>query len=524
VRFPMLVALVAMALSAACAKLVVVPVTDKLEGEGVFYALPKTVARVQLKVDRTVRTAAPYSRFAPIFAPDGRPACKEKEDSAEDLCKSPNPNQPPQNIAYSVEPGATFSTFGEPDPDNVYLVKFVGRGAIDQTLSMTWNEVGLLSAASAAVTNRTTDVVVSGLKLVAGVGTRAGLGSAGEARAAQANKCPETQTSYNDEWVLKILQANAAGEPVTKALVANYCDIPAGVRDESFHQKRDEELLDRATKAYILRVAPLADARSSVLKGGSTALDPIPLLNKLDSLIDEQLKALYLGSTATQVWDASFDIRDLDVGKESKVLAVETHKGICFDPTQLAPDAKPLPAGFVLIADKQACDAATQIKLKLEYHPEADQQLFTAARKTVEPTGERSFRYRIPAQVRARLANDKGQAFGTGVFSVAQLGCIVSLPARRHSRALSYDLAMMEATGGLKTFKLGTTGGLDAATVDALTGVGTTVLDARNAARKAKETAEDEVTLLTREKTLLELKDKICDIQKKYGLTCTIEP
>jgi hypothetical protein len=106
------------------------------------------------------------------------------------------------------------------------------------------------------------------------------------------------------------------------------------------------------------------------------------------------------------------------------------------------------------------------------------------------------------------------------VFSVAQLGTIVSLPAKRSSKTLSYDLAFVEATGALKTFKLGTAGGLDSATIDALSGVGGTLLDARN---KAQQNEADSA-VLTREDQLLKLKDDICTIQKKYGIPCTVQP
>jgi Domain of unknown function (DUF4831) len=72
-------------LLAACAKVVVVPVTPgtKPEAEGVFYALPKTVVKVQMKIDKTMVTPAPYQKFASIFAADATPACKEYTCSEE---------------------------------------------------------------------------------------------------------------------------------------------------------------------------------------------------------------------------------------------------------------------------------------------------------------------------------------------------------------------------------------------------------------------------------------------------------
>jgi hypothetical protein len=57
------------------------------------------------------------------------------------------------------------------------------------------------------------------------------------------------------------------------------------------------------------------------------------------------------------------------------------------------------------------------------------------------------------------------------------------------------------------------------------------VIDARNKQRaedekaaKAEEAAADELTLITRQHNLLKLKHEICEIQKKYGLACTVEP
>jgi hypothetical protein len=134
-------------------------------------------------------------------------------------------------------------------------------------------------------------------------------------------------------------------------------------------------------------------------------------------------------------------------------------------------------------------------------------------------TGDRSFRYYVPALVAATLGDDK-KSYGAGVMWIAQLGTVISLPVERHSRLLLYDLTFVQATGGLKTFELGTTGGLDAATVDALSSVGGTVLDYRNVANKSA----DEQSVLTKEDQMLTLRDDICTIQKKYGITCTVEP
>ena len=159
------------------------------------------------------------------------------------------------------------------------------------------------------------------------------------------------------------------------------------------------------------------------------------------------------------------------------------------------------------------CNDAQAVNLELELYPGAENQLFTKIQDVQD--GDRSFRYRLAAQVMAKLTDAKN-LYGTGVFSVSQLGKVISLPARRNSKSITYDLTFIEETGALKTFKLDSVGILDTATIDALTGAGGTLL---NATKK-----KTEVDKLTEYYQLLKLKDDICTIQTKYNLPCTVEP
>jgi len=483
-----------------CAKVVVVkvPTNAPAQADGVIYALPNTVVRVQLKVDKSEYSTARYSAYAAIFAPEGKPVCKEPTCAEE------------HKKAFSVQQGATLSTYGEPDPDNVFLVKFVGGGAIDQTISMAWNEAGLASEVSSSVTNRTGDVVVSSLKLLASLGSKAALGaSSSDARGAPQPPC-QPEASTTDNFVIPILAQN--GATAAAQLVANYCDIKKADRDALL---QDASLLRDATRDYVNRVIPLTNARTKVLDGEAVTLDPVALITKIETEINSQLTALYLGSKKATTWDGALDVRTLNAGAPITVLKIDPAKGMCPVSSEVPPATKPIPPEFLLAAAD--CDAAAPVTLTLSYYPAPNRQLFT--RLTDVTSGDRSFRYRIPAQVSAVFADNK-TSYGAGVFSVAQLGTVISLPANRHSKMLSYDLGFIEATGGLKTFKLGTTGGLDAATIDSLSSVGGTLLDAQNTARKNS----DELTTLTKEDQLLKLRDDICTIQKKYGLPCTVAP
>jgi hypothetical protein len=489
------IAWVCTGLLASCATVTVEKVATTTAADGLLYALPNTVVRLGVKVDRTEKSGAPYAEYAAIFTPDGKPVCKDHGCTHE------------QKITYSLQPGATLTTYGEPDPAHVYLVKFTGGGLIDQSLSMTWNEAGLLSTASASVTNRSVDVATSGLKLLTSVGTKAFAGAA-SVKVEKNPSCPGA-ASTTDGWTIPILQK--AGDS-SVVLISNYCAMDKSARDTLL---QDDALLKGAVAAYVAKVVPLTTAQVNIMNGTNATLDPAALLTKIETELDQQLTALYIGKSTTQTWDGTLDVRSIDVHKPIPALALDTKTGICLRDAEIPPDSKPIPADFILGATD--CKAAGPINVVFEFYPAANNQLFSKISDSAE--GKRSFRYRIPAQVSATVG-DSGKTYGAAILRVAQLGTVISLPANRHSKTLSYDLAFVEATGALKSFKLGTTGGFDSSTVDSLSSAAGTVLDARSAAQKSAS----EAAVLTRQDQMLKLQDDICTIQEKYGIKCTVQP
>ena len=507
----LVVAFAAIAL-VGCAKVIVVavPPNHPMPANGVIYALPNTVIRVSVKIDSTEYQVAKYAAYAEIFAPGGKPICKDSACTEEKKTK------------FSLEQGTTFATYGEPDPDNVFLVKFTNGGAIDQQVSMTWDEAGLLTAATSQVTNRTTDVAMSGLKLLAGLGTKAAAGAAQTGPAAPPEPtCPGADYSTDltlkavDNFVIGILTDKTMVDALTGAnLVTNYCEIDPDARRKL---PQISNLLKAATNAYVVNISQLVAARTKFLSGNSVEGDASAILTQVSAELTNQLTKLYIGSKSTTTWDGTLDVRPTSPPAPVSILHLDPAQGFCVEGAEIPPDAKPIPDKFTRLVGA-ACTSAPAVTLGFAYYPDTNKQLFTKITDITE--GDRSFRYRIPGQVSAAVTDSKGKTYGTGVMWVAQFGRVISLPADRRSKMLSYDLTFVEATGGLKTFKLGTTGGLDAATIDALTSVGGTVLDYRAAASNNS----DELSTLTKEDQMLKLRDDICTIQKKYGIACTVEP
>lgn len=501
--------MVLLLLLSGCSKIIVVKVPQGSApptSDGVIYALPKTVVRVQLKVDKTTRKAAPFATYAAIFAPDLSPVCESSD------CGK-------KGVEYSVEDGAVFTTYGEPDPDQVFLVKFSDSGAIDQSLTMTWNDAGLFSSASSTVTNRTTDIITSSIGMATTLAAKTFYGAPVGGAGAKLTSCDEVlkgsgSAPANDKTVLTAIQGASLGDDtIQNTLMVNYCRIKAEDRT-----KLDLSNFNDALAAYAKTVAPLAKQRNSLLLSNGGVFDPTPLIARIETEINTHLIPLFIGTKTQTTWTATLDTRQIADDGSGKIPSIPLlhfgSNGVEVR-AEVPPEGTPEPADF----KKKSTQDDKDFNLQLAYYPAKANQMFT--RITDSTSGNRSFRYRVPAQLRVSL-NDAEKSYGGATLSVAQLGTVVSLPASRHSKSLTYNLGLAEATGALKTFTLGTVGSLDAATITSLSTSAGGLLDARNTAAQTAATAAP--SALTKQDTILKLQDDICTIQQKYNLPCTVQP
>ena len=491
---------------------------------GVIYALPKTVVRVQLKVDKVTRTAAPFAAYAPIFAPNLSPVCADVDCTGE------------HKVSYSIEDGATFAPYGEPDPENVFVVEYSGSGAIDQNLTMTWNDSGLLSSATATVTNRTVDVITSTASLVGTLVAKTAFAGGPITKAKPVPTCEEIvgYKTYdaNDAKVLAGIggdtskaQPADADPSIQTLLMTNYCNMDPKDRNKIQY---DSKSFRAAATVYLDRIYPLIKSEGDILDNSTSALEPASFLSRLDTEVTSRLTPLFIGTKTTTIWNGTLDYRGITKASvlplHVPLLTITADQGL-----QIAKnggtDIAVIPVDMVDIPKKfkSPSDAAPQtFYLDVDFAFPPAQQLFKRVKD--DSSGERSFRYRVPAQIRATLTDGTDTCAGSS-FAVAQLGTILSLPASRHSKTLTYTLGFVESTGALKTFTLGTTGGLDAATISTYGTSAGGVLDARNAAATAAATAATTGDpILTKQDNDLKLQDDICTIKQKYGQSCTIQP
>jgi hypothetical protein len=512
-----LLSLSSLVLLAGCSRIVVKHLTAAdapAIANGVIYALPKTVVRIQAKIDKTVSKGAPFSDYAPIFAPNLDPVCPDKDCGKDG------------KIEYSVEDGVVLSTYGEPDPDQVFLVEFSGAGAVDQALNMAWNDAGLLSTASSTVTNRTADVIVAGIGTAASIASKTLFGASAPGAPLVQTAC-DVSIPTDSQFFADINDVGIGLDDMVKSyLLTNFCAMDTDKRG-----KLSEPQFKKVLLTYVRDVAPFVLQRNNLLVKAGGLFDPTALIARIDTEITAKLLPLFVGTKTTKTWNAMMDTRNV-AGNGDAINSVPFLRlgsnGVEMI-AEVPPEGTPEPAEF----RKPATGKEVVLQLNLSYRPAKSAQLFTKIKD--DDHGDRSFRYRMPALVRADFVDDTQKSYGGAVLSVAQLGTIISLPASRHSKSLTYNLGMVEATGALKSFALSTTGAVDAATVSSFGTSAGTVLDARTAAAtkaataattSAAEaaTAADPATALTKQDTLLKLQDDICTIKAKYNLPCTVQP
>lgn len=269
------------------------------------------------------------------------------------------------------------------------------------------------------------------------------------------------------------------------------------------------------------------------------------ILDELDAA-EETILESFTGSKKVAVWKARFVVEPKRVTSNAAssacvpLLEIAASKGVryrtmnagkactaAFSATLLN---RP-PATFVVTAQDPAFRQLVALKLKVLTGggalsaASANFQMPTGTKKVRDEKKKLGFRYRLPgvadvevvrAPKRTTYQLKDAQVLAEDGVQVAQLGSIGILPAKAGTgRKSSYDLDLYPSTGGLKKLVVSTS----PPSAETVTGLGeaiTTIQDAQIAAQekenerlKAEQEAQDELTLLRREKEILELQAAI---------------
>lgn len=505
--------------------------------EGIYYALPKTVIKVDQPIDRVSQQPGKYSVYLPVFFPkiaSAAPAIRVAKAS------------------FKVNK-ATISAYGEPDPEQTFYVKLTNNGPIDRTGLFEYTELGTVSGVSAQADNATSDIVLSVLNTAAGLGAKA-LG-AGTLTDEKLDECSKRKIPH------MILHASSpAGTTIDQQhLLATYCGLPDKVKDtldNAANEKKPD--FNEALSAYAEIFSMQTDRATLRKSPQSLSLDVA--LKDFDTAIAASLGENFIGVEKKDTWTYSTELRDFkNVENKITLLRVHETEGLCFDVDLPGGDLPP--KSFWLGSVSYHCDEGTikaalvkeQEELKKEGTPNQDAinrlekkieglhetlskaktleasfalnpandqqfQILAKAAKDAE-SGERGFFYRIPASVDVLLKLDT-DTITKSKQVIAQFGITASLPASTGGKSTAYALKFYEATGALKSFNITSKAVLGKGTADALGTDITTLVAAKQAAEQAQKTKNDELTGLDRQAKILADKKAIYDNCKALNMAC----
>jgi hypothetical protein len=509
-------------LGGACfeGKIVTTKVQKNDQLNGIVYALPKTVVKVDIPIDKVTKTPGKFAAYTPCFFPDDKFVMTKAIEFAVDQ----------EKVRFD-------DSLFVPDTDEIYLIKTTGGKFETKNLDLELTQSGVFVKATAENTNETIDVVTGLVQ-----GTTSLVGKAILAAAAPGvEKADEVkkQEKERDEcfcksdsfWEMAIDNGRATAKP--KALRAGNRNL----FDRDYEQAKEiaEKIGDLlARRIEILNTKAQATVPSETLK---------LIIEQLESSIKTLKTTAFLGTTDRITWNASFRLNPrlpnpnarpnpdpgkmtidlLTLSEEYGVCSVDVHQGVQFDPRfridrEDCPEDVPLCRKETLRRIECKGD---KIRLKLERGEDGEGGWsgLSMAEKVMGATmteeGERGFYYRIPGRAIALLYQGEDQVqgeLGRAPVSIAQFGQIVSLPSSAGGRRTKYTLALYEASGGLKNFVMGSSALVEKSNVENLTGAASTVIETRAERKKAKQ-PKDELEELERQRKILEEKKKIRDLQ-----------
>jgi hypothetical protein len=492
-----------------------VPPAPTKVNNGIYYALPLTVVKAEVPVERNWKEPAPFKEYALIFFPEL--AKREFKAGGTHSWKSDVVEK--SEMTYSVK-DPLLSTFGEPDPDQIYFVEIQDNKRLDQAITLTWTDRGAVTGAKASVDNTTGDMIMSGISLAAGIASRTAFGTL--TSAPDKKRVCAVSPQAGDTDVIDAL-IDKSGE-VDPALTGNYCGLPAELRKPIIQnvQKDKGAALKSAIAVYDEQLKDLVAAKMSVIKGTHSVADLSASLRELGVSITALRDKYFRGIEEKVTWTGVFEVRPnlAAAGKLSvangSLLRLHKNNGVHAIGV-LAAGSKPMPAEWQLSNGGEAA-SGEEIAIDFsQFTTDRNGQLAGIVDKySGNNSGERSFFYRIPATSVTKLMQGT-KTLLEAQQTIGQLGALRSLPASNSSRGIAYDLAFIETTGALRSLGLTTKALMQKGYIDSASTSANSLLDAR-------QKANDEVPKLEREFKLLDFQAKICALRATTSNPCPTTP
>lgn len=528
---------------------------------GVMFALPRTVVKVDVPVVRERRTPGQFYALSPFFFPGEKFIEAAGTPAPPPL---PNPAPAPSDVAglnYSLD-DPKFSSRGKPDPDETFMVSIRGGRFETKTLLLDVTEDGIIAKAEAESKDETIDFVTSSLKTAATIAAplipfgatnaerlaninnalirdprinaqlaefndkaRRGVATEGDRNRLRdaledafiAQLTPRERLIYHSlsgeyKTFLReqitfeyLLQLNEAERDFFWSLTPPQLAYFSGL---SAQHRAD---LPRSKIAYD-RIQSFIQQREDLVRSEPQPGSPSATLEKklaeLDDYIKTYKETYFLGRRAKSSWTGNFEFEPQRGGALSLPLFYYSEtEGVCIKITHGIGGKTVSPPPNFMDPTPNANPTSTAncvnphgVALRLDV-PAAQLASYLDSTSpnhvNFDTSGDRGFYYRVPAKVTAVLL-DAGDEVSREEMAVAQLGQTASLPASTGGRRSSYKVVYYDATGAVKTFNIGSDALIQKSNAD---DVGATITELRDAELKR---LERETKKLTAEKDRIE--------------------
>jgi len=405
--------------------------------DGVPYRLPRTVVQVSLPVKKVEKEPGPFMKFAPCFFTSNDLGDLVTEESTQFSLQKPG-----------------FSTLGEPDPDESYVVKIKGGYFENKSLLMEYTPTGILSKGEAESKDESLEFTLKAIKTATSIagaisGIRVGnvdavsaieSGQRDEQRG-RTKRCYGTITSFSLQRLKKLHEAKEKSWTVFNNADANHkADAKAAYEvalkrytdaQVSYEAARVEEsavLKEQASSQRLFddyEQAEKAFERVTVMQANRETLVSQPanvnqetfnrLLEETDKTIDAY-RALFLGLQAEKVWKGVFTYRPNKSDSQLSLpfFAYSATEGLCEIGLSVNQGQRVPPA---FKSDK--CDNLASFKgiwLLVQKDRDDDEfrrRIATANSESQNSEGTRGWYYRIPAKAVAYLMTAKMSELST---------------------------------------------------------------------------------------------------------------
>jgi hypothetical protein len=236
---------------------------------GVMFALPRTVVKVDVPVVRERRSEGQFYALSPFFFPGekfieagGVPAPPALPNPAPPALPNPAPADP-AGLTFSLD-APKFGSRGKPDPDETFMVSIRGGRFETKTLLLDVTEDGIIAKAEAESKDETIDFVTSSLKTVATIAAPLlPFGVSAEARLANLNQALERSPQlaamlkdFNKKQMDKVIPADV--QQLKDAIEDAFLELLTA-REKLIYSSLDTDykkfLRNEITFAYLLQLS-----------------------------------------------------------------------------------------------------------------------------------------------------------------------------------------------------------------------------------------------------------------------------